>query len=77
MSTGQNGKHLGLKDCGVSPRGETEPPFHRLPIHPSPPPRIRDPSVNQTCPLTLGGVPVPVVQSSLVYAIALYLGSKL
>jgi hypothetical protein len=77
MSTGQNGKHLSLKDCGISPKGEIEPPSHRLPIHPGPgPPRIWDTSVNKTCPLTLGGFPVPVVQSSLVNSVTLYLGSK-
>jgi hypothetical protein len=80
LSTGQNGKHLDLIYCDVSPKGGTELPFHRLPIHPGPgppPPPNRDPSANQTCPLTLRGVPLPVVQSSLVNAVTLYLGSKL
>jgi hypothetical protein len=60
MGTGQDGKHLGLKDCGVSPKGETEPPSLWLPKHPgpgsSPHPRpICKPDVS----LDAGGVPVP------------------
>ena len=57
---------------------KTEPFSHRLPIDSAPVPYfILDPSVNQTSPLTTGGVPVPLVQSSLVNIVTLYLGSKL
>jgi hypothetical protein len=79
MSTGQNGKHFSLKHCGVPPKGETEPPFHRLPIHPGPGPK--PPHLGPICkpdvPLDTGRSQVPVVQSSLVNAVTLYLGSKL
>jgi hypothetical protein len=62
MHTGQNSKHSGPKNCGISSKGKTELSSIRLPIDPGPgPPSIGDPSVNQTCPLKMGGVPVPGV----------------
>jgi hypothetical protein len=78
MSTGKEGKRLGLKDCVVSAKGRLSLLPSGCPNTPAPvSPHIRDPSVNQTYPLTLGEVPVPEVQSSLVNATILYLGSKL
>jgi hypothetical protein len=56
MSTGQDGKHLGLKDCGVSPKGETKPLSLRLPKHhgPGPSPHLR-PICKTDVPLDVGG----------------------
>ena len=50
---------------------------HRLQPRSPPHPFILDPSVNQMRPLTPGGAPVPLVQSSLVNIVTLYLGSRL
>lgn len=40
-------------------------------------PHVLDPSVYQMSPLTMGGVPGPLLHSSLVSMVTLYVGSKL
>jgi hypothetical protein len=48
----------------------------RWPPPPPPPPATGTHLVNQTCPLNIGGVPVPLVKPSLVTTVTIYLGSK-
>jgi len=50
----------------------TDCPYPAAPV-----PSILDPSVNETSPLTKGEVPGPLVQSSLVNIVTIFLGSKL
>jgi len=70
LSTGQDSIYLDLKTVAYFPR-------EVLSLHPqdsSPGSCILDPSVYQTSPLTAGGVPGPLVHSSLVSKVTLYLG---
>ena len=69
QSTGQDSIYLGLETVANFPR-------EKLSLHPqdsSPGSCILDPSVYQTSPLT-AGVPGPLVHSSLVSKVTLYLG---
>jgi hypothetical protein len=78
MNTGQDSIYLSLENCCISTQGKAEPSFYGLPIDPSPSPSfILDPSVYQMSPLISGGDPEPLVQSSLVNMVTLYLGSRL
>ena len=68
ICTGQDSTYLGLENGSIFSRTDTESSYQRLPIdsclgaHP----RVLDPSVYQTGPLTAGGSPGPLVPSSLV-----------
>ena len=72
IDTGQDNIYLSLENCCVSTQGKDYPKA------PAPVPSfVLDPSVYQTSPLTSGGAPKPLVQSSLVNILTLYLGSRL
>jgi hypothetical protein len=69
---GQDSIYLSLKICTILSYRNTEPSAHNLSTDSSPSPFvILDPSVNQTSPLTTGGVPGPLVHSSLVTIVTL------
>jgi hypothetical protein len=58
MCTGQNGEHLGLKNCGVSSERKAELPSNGLPIYPGPvPPPHLGPISKPDMPLDSEGSP--------------------
>jgi hypothetical protein len=78
VSTGQDSIYLSLENSSVYSYRDTEPYSQRLPIDYGPSsPSVLVPSVYQTTLLTAVGVPGPLVHSSVVNIVTLYLGSKL
>ena len=66
-----------LENCSIPAQGKLSHLPAYCPQTPVPVPSlILDPSVNQTNPLTAGAATLPLVQSSLVSIVTLYLGSK-